>query len=309
VTTPSGEGVLAAPPVPGRPPATRRRPPWGRRVGAFLLWATVQGLFLAPASLAPYRPLIPPLLGALVNVGIAAAFVWWFVRRPIARGERRRLATLRIRPAGAAWPWVGAAVVAIMGLTPSGLLVSARLLRVPPDRSTILEDYAKLAGGTVALLVLVAVIAPLLEEFLFRGWIQRSLERSFVRRAPDRERGAWRAILVTSVAFAAVHADAFGFPLRFSLAVASGWAAWSTRSIWPSVVLHGAYNAWAMALGGILPVRTARDLVALARSDAVFWPAVAGVVVSTAALVWAMRGVSRAARAERAARAGRAAPD
>jgi membrane protease YdiL (CAAX protease family) len=285
--------------VPGAAEARgRRRGGWGPRVGAVLLWGTAQGIFLLPRRMTPYVPLIPPAVGILVNLAVAAAFLWWYVWRSIARGDRRRLATFRVRPAGAAWRWVPIVVAGIMGLMPSGLIVSARLLVPPPERETIIERYGRAPAGALALLVTVAVVAPLLEEFLFRGWMQRTLERRFARagagRALGRRRAAWRAIALTSAVFAAVHFESFGFPLRLTLAVASGYAAWTTRSIWPSVVMHGSYNGWAMLVGLLLPVDSARDLVRLAARPAVLWPSALALVGSALVLVWGLRAMAAA---------------
>jgi hypothetical protein len=85
---------------------------WLRRLGALLFWATIQGVFLLPAipPLDQVLPQVSPLLGALFNLLVAAGFVWWFVLRPRARGERRRWrpsASGPCRPrsrAGCRWP-------------------------------------------------------------------------------------------------------------------------------------------------------------------------------------------------------------
>jgi hypothetical protein len=283
------------------------------RLGTLVIWSTLNGVFLLPSPFEPagvYRPLVPPRLGVLLNLAVAVGFLWWFVWRPAARRNRRRLATLRVRPAGEAWGWVPVVVAAILGLAPAGLIVTARLLEPPSDRIRALESYARVPGAPLALLVAVALVAPLLEEFLFRGWMQHSLERLFRRGEDGRgHRGAaWRAIAVTSVAFAAVHADAFGFPLRLVLAFAAGYSAWATRSIWPSVVLHGSYNAWAMALGAFLPVRTTRDLTRLAREGEVLWPAALGLLASAALLVWALARMAATAERARAEARGQGEP-
>ena len=269
---------------------------WARRVGAVVLWSLLQGVFALPKGfrMDPYQPLIPPPVGLLVNLGVAAAFLWWYVWRPAGRGDLRRLATFRVRSAGEAWAWFPVVVAGMLGVAPAGLIVSARVL-TPPDRTEVIEQYARVPGGSLALLVAIALVAPLLEEFLFRGWMQRSLERRFARELGDPGRAAWRAIAITSVLFAALHLQAFGFPLRLILAVASGYAAWTTRSIWPSVVLHGSYNAWAAMLGAVLPVESVTDLVRLAARPAVLWPAALGLVASTLLLAWGLRMMAAAA--------------
>jgi membrane protease YdiL (CAAX protease family) len=280
---------------------------WWRRAGAFLFWATIQTLFLAPRTGGfrggRFEPLFQPPVGVLVNLAVAAGFLWWYVLRPAARRNRRRLATFRARPAGEAWHWLPFVVAAIMGLLASGLIVTARVLTPRENRMEFLERYARLPGGALAVLVMIAVVVPLLEEFLFRGWMQRSLERLLARRTPDRRTAGWLAIAVTSAVFAAVHFESFGFPLRVIFAVSSGYAAWTTRSIWPSVVMHGSYNAWALLLGGILPIQSTKDLAVLAARPAVLAPAALGFAASALLLAWALRAMA-ASRARPVERAG-----
>jgi len=171
------------------------------------------------------------------------------------------------------------------------LIVLPRVLPVPRTGDGFTEAYLRQPFGAVALLVLVAAVAPLMEEFLFRGWMQRGLER---RLRP------WSAIVVTAFVFAAVHAQLFGFPLRFGFALASGYAAWATRSIWPSVVLHGAYNASLILLGALAPRLDEGALARYAHDARVFWPAVGGTAACVALAAFALVRMRRAA--QRAAR-------
>ncbi len=283
--------------APGRP---RGAALWLRRAGAFVLWGTVQGVFLAPRTLfqgGPVRFLFPPAVGVVGNAIIAAAFVWWFAVRVVRRREWWRAAHFRLRPVPAgAWPWVGVTAAAVVAGVQCALVVLPRVLPVPRSADGFTDAYLRQPFGAVALLVLVTAVAPLLEEFLFRGWMQRGLER----RLP-----AWGAIVATAFVFAAVHAQLFGFPLRFGFALASGYAAWATRSIWPSVVLHGAYNGSLIVLGALAPRLDEGALARYAHDARVFWPAVGGVVLCVVVAAFALRELRRAAEA---ARAGRGTP-
>jgi membrane protease YdiL (CAAX protease family) len=269
---------------------------WLRRLGALLFWATIQGVFLLPAipPLDQVLPQVSPLLGALFNLLVAAGFVWWFVLRPRARGERRRLATFRIRPVPPAVArWVPLAAAAMIGVVLASLVILPRVMAVPKSDSAFLEAYLRKPFAPIALLVLVALVAPLLEEFLFRGWIQRSLERRML---------PWRAILITAVAFGVAHGDAFGLPLRVIFGVASGYAAYTTRSIWPSVVLHGAYNGSLVILSGAMPKVDERTLTGWAQNDQIFLIALGALAVSGSVLALALRAMRDASVAARAAR-------
>jgi membrane protease YdiL (CAAX protease family) len=267
---------------------------WLRRIGALLFWGVIQGVFLLPRDVTRARFFVPPAAGVVLNLAIAGGFVWWFALRPGARADRRRSASFRLRPVprGSAG-WLVPASLAMVSVVVAALLVLPRFLRIPPERTTILDEYMRQPLGPVALFVMVALIAPLLEEFLFRGWMQRSLERRTTAR---------NAIVVTAVVFGAVHGDLFGLPLRVAFGLASGYLAWRTRSIWPSVVLHGAYNGSLVLLGGALPQVDERMLEGWSRTDAIFYPALGALVVASATLAWAVRGMGDAADRARAAR-------
>jgi membrane protease YdiL (CAAX protease family) len=297
----------------GATPGAVGAPRWGRAVGAFLFWNLAQSLFLlprlapgvVPAAGAPaawYRPLIAPPAGAALNVLVAAGFLWWFALRPAARADARRRATFRVRPlARAAWPWAAAASLAAALAVNAALLVLPRFTRVPREEP-FLEVYMRLPGGALAVAALAVLVAPLLEEFFFRGWAQGALER----RLPP-----WPAVLVTAATFAALHGvEPFGLLPRLALATAAGYAAWATRSIWPSVALHATYNASLFAGGGVLPALLPRPPRAEAWADAdramfffwandprVFWPALVVLLAAAAAAVYALRRLAAAARA------------
>ncbi|HEY0778599.1 MAG TPA: type II CAAX endopeptidase family protein [Gemmatirosa sp.] len=270
---------------------------WLRRAGAGALWALVQSAFLVPRlPLGPgaIRFLVPPLAGAAVNAAIAAAFVWWFAVRVVRRREWWRAAHFRLRPVPAgAWPWVATTAAAIVVGTQCALIVLARMLAMPREDGGVTAAYLRQPFSGIALLILAAAVAPLLEEFLFRGWMQRGLER----RLP-----AWGAIVVTALVFAAAHLQWFGFPLRFGFAIASGYAAWATRSIWPSVVLHGAYNASLVVLGALTPGVDETVMRRVAHDPRVFWPAAGGALLSVGVAALALRQLRRVAVADRNAR-------
>ena len=259
----------------------RWRPSWWRRAGTLVLWVALQGVFL----------LLPPLLGLIVNIGLAVGFVWWFAVRggPSAR-HRRSVFRLRAIPPAVAQrlPFVA---VPLVSLVATSLVVVPRVIPFPPPRVDPLEAYLRRPGAIATILVLVSVVAPLLEEFLFRGWIQRSLER----RLP-----AAQAIGITALAFAAAHGELFGLPIRLVFGLVAGYAAWSTRSIWPGVILHGLYNGALIGLGSATPGVDEKMLTRWAHTPDVFWPVVAVFLVSAlllvAALGWMAAAVPNASR-------------
>jgi membrane protease YdiL (CAAX protease family) len=91
----------------------------------------------------------------------------------------------------------------------------------------------------VITVLLVGTLAGVCEELLFRGPLLAALLR---RTRP------WIAISITAFLFAGAHLDLFGMPIRFGLGMLLGWVVWRGGSIWPAMLLHGLYDATALAV-------------------------------------------------------------
>jgi uncharacterized protein len=92
----------------------------------------------------------------------------------------------------------------------------------------------------VILYLTVAVVAPLLEELLFRGLLQNSL----ANRMP-----IWAAILLSAAIFAAVHMQLHAFPALMALGAVFGYIYNITGSLRVTILLHMLNNAAALAFG------------------------------------------------------------
>jgi len=102
-------------------------------------------------------------------------------------------------------------------------------------------------GGGLGLLLsvlLVALIAPIAEELAFRGVILASLGDRW---------GAWPAIAISAVLFAAYHVNLWLFVPMLALGGALGWLTVERRSLWPAIALHVLYNSVAIAAAFIVP--------------------------------------------------------
>jgi membrane protease YdiL (CAAX protease family) len=78
------------------------------------------------------------------------------------------------------------------------------------------------------------VLAPVMEEVLFRGLLQTALSRLITK--------PWLAIGLTSVFFAIIHPP-FSIPAIFVLSVAIGILYHRTQSLWAAIAFHVAFNA------------------------------------------------------------------
>jgi uncharacterized protein len=92
------------------------------------------------------------------------------------------------------------------------------------------------ANAFLANALVVVVLAPIVEELMFRG-VGFGLMRRF---------GAPVAILGTAAAFAAIHGLIEGFPLLFLFGAGLAWLRERTGSVYPCILLHGAFNGIAL---------------------------------------------------------------
>jgi hypothetical protein len=97
------------------------------------------------------------------------------------------------------------------------------------------------SGSDFYLLVFnVAVLAPLFEEFLFRGFLFQQFRRFYS--LPN-------AILLSAAVFAAVHLSIESFLPLFGLGILLATVYHTTRSLWAAVITHALWN-----LGTVLAV-------------------------------------------------------
>lgn len=86
--------------------------------------------------------------------------------------------------------------------------------------------------------VYLAVIAPITEEFLFRG--------AFLQ--PLRRYGDKYAIIVSAIMFGLVHGNIFQSPFTFVLGLLLGYVTTKSNSIIPAIILHFVNNATAVLM-------------------------------------------------------------
>jgi membrane protease YdiL (CAAX protease family) len=274
--------------------------------------AVVAGLAVAALGTAPWARLISAnvrhLSGIPWSVPIMAGYLalYWsyFVRGagwPRSTSGTRRT-TSRANSVGSE-AWGIALLAGVLGLVSILLLqgVMSRLVRLPAQRDL---DPSRFPAATVLLwVVMSAIVAGVVEETAFRGYLQRPIER---------RHGPVVAILITGALFGFAH---FGHPevglalLPYYLAVAAvyGSLAYFTDSTLPSMALHAGGNIF-----------SAFDLFVRGRSewqlstaqprllwetgpDAAFIGNVVALLVVSALTVWAFAGLARTAQVERVA--------
>jgi len=135
------------------------------------------------------------------------------------------------------------------------------------------EWFSHAVDGSFASTLSACVLAPVLEEMLFRGLILRGL---LLRYPPA------TAIVHSAALFGLAHFNVYQFFVGFSTGLVLGLAYQRTRSLWPCVLLHAAFN------GGVLWMASS-DGQGL--SDAIGQPL--WLPVSLALFAWGLRRVLR----------------
>jgi membrane protease YdiL (CAAX protease family) len=121
-------------------------------------------------------------------------------------------------------------------------LIIQRIVPVPLEFERMLRELMQISG-TVDLLATIAIavlVAPALEEALFRGVLLQGLMR---------RRGPAAATIWTASFFALYHVyNPWQIVPTFFLGLVLGWVVLSTRSLLSGIVVHAAFNAVSLAI-------------------------------------------------------------
>jgi sodium transport system permease protein len=182
------------------------------------------------------------LQGLDLALGLAATL--WGIALPFAvlsaRGTARRAGESLVEVLGLArFPLAGVAGAVLLApaLAKGAELLFAlqqRLLPLPSgyDAESLFAEIHSLP--TFALLLLVAVSPAICEELLFRGALLSGLRRDL---------GAAKSIWISAILFGLVHASIYRLAPTTILGALLAALTLSTRSLWPAMALHAAYNA------------------------------------------------------------------
>ena len=137
-----------------------------------------------------------------------------------------------------------AAVAAVIIVAADGLASLLPLPESPGKEQGLTPTHweAAHAGAFAANFVLLAVIAPFVEELTFRGEGQ-SLLRVF---------GRWTSIVVVGVAFGLAHGLIEGLIVLVPFGIALAWLRDRTDSVVPGMFVHGLFNGVTLVLAVVL---------------------------------------------------------
>jgi len=139
------------------------------------------------------------------------------------------------------WPLVMAAIVLT---TKFGKIVWGRDFEMQQhEQIELMTQYPQLSLR-ILIFVVAAVIAPVLEEILFRGLLQTAI-RSYLTDLEYRQ-PAWLSIVMSSGLFAAAHPNAGHWPALFVLALCLGYAYEKSGSLFRPIFIHALFNGVAL---------------------------------------------------------------
>jgi membrane protease YdiL (CAAX protease family) len=229
--------------VVGAPLATRVEPgaPAPRQVppGRLLGWAILVGALAAisyAGNIAGGKPpddvlyLWSTAIGGAVQYALILALVLL-----IARGVPREALGLRRPPSwGAAAGWIVGALVAIWVV---GAILNV-FLKAGEEQGLVPNGWdSSRAAPFVANFVVVALVAPVVEELTYRG-----LGYAAVRDVL----GDVGAVLVTAVVFGLAHGLVVALPVLTIFGAILAIVRRKTQSLYPSIILHGVFNGAAL---------------------------------------------------------------
>lgn len=168
-----------------------------------------------------YTPHIT-LISGLITLAVLAVF--FLIRR------KKPLAEVRLQSAP------GPALLAAAGVAPVLYFAVTLILSLLPE--AWLESYAEASSAlnTTGLLALLstALVAPLVEEVIFRGLILSRLNRVLP---------GWLSLLLSALLFGLCHGQPVWIAYAFVLGLILGTMALRSGSILPSLVTHILFNA------------------------------------------------------------------
>jgi membrane protease YdiL (CAAX protease family) len=233
-------------------------------LGAVIVGATIGAVVPVNAAGENMRLVIGTLY---INLGIIVCFL---LGNHFLRENGLRLVGLSPNQLGAG---LRLGVIALAIVLPLVYLTSMAVdqintwLKLPnPEAHTLLTmlDESRTPSRIALIYLLAAVVVPVAEEILFRGYLQTLVVRFFgwasahnrpsptgilpLNTPPVNIRTRWIAIIITSGLFALAHATPAFMPPLFVLSLALGYLYESTGNLWSNIILHACFNASQMTI-------------------------------------------------------------
>lgn len=202
---------------------------------AIILMAGVGGADPQNAAAAVQNPIV--ILWGLVSAAVIQLLLMWLYLRKDSRMEKLGLTHFGSMSFGRA---TGLAVVVVAAAMIFNYLYATYVIPgigMQEEMAKMLASIPRTPVNMAAGFFAIAIAAPLVEELLFRGFLQKALARYLP---------IWGAIIVSAFLFALVHLQFYAIPGLMSLGIAFGYLYHRTGSLRTNIVLHMVNNAVAL---------------------------------------------------------------
>lgn len=163
---------------------------------------------------------------------VMLAIVFWIA------GSRRDLLALR-RPS--MW-WLKALGLAVLLFVGAEIAIQAMdpFLHAGREQGLVPKHWIpRDAGGYAANWIVIAGVAPVVEELTFRGLGYSLIAERY---------GKWAAIISIGLLFAASHGLLQALPELATLGCGLAWLRSRTNSVYPGMIVHAVFNSLALAV-------------------------------------------------------------
>ncbi|MFM1814208.1 MAG: hypothetical protein RLZ98_903 [Pseudomonadota bacterium] len=234
--------------------AISQRPPYAAPndwppVQAALAVAFILGVAIGLSGVVQMLPSrLPDVAKALIALGVVQAAVLPLVFMAARRGKASAIEVLALdRPLPGARELVTALGGMMLIVVPYTLAV---MILSPDTMARDLKPFAQMLRSDWwwLVLIVVGIGAPLMEELLFRGFLQSALARSRI--------GFAGASLVSTTAWSALH---WGYSVAglievFLIGLYFCWLLWRSGSLWVPMLCHGIYNSGLVLILLMMPL-------------------------------------------------------
>ncbi len=185
------------------------------------------------------------LLSVLLSGIMVLLLLWWDVRRSGAPFYPQ----IGLQPSKINNSKAVLLVIAVLGTTHFLAWIYRSVILPMFDQGGIIGggsqmfSYIQTNGGwleMIGFLILAIIVGPLMEEVVFRGYLQSSL----AKRIPS-----WVAILLTSLVFMVGHSPMILWPMYFMFSIAWGWIYLRTGSLKMAILIHILSNVFYTVIG------------------------------------------------------------
>lgn len=176
------------------------------------------------------------------------------------------------------------AIIGLVGLTPAIQWLGTINEQLPlpefirsfeQSQMELIERVLSIDTGFFFNLVVLAITPALCEELLFRGYVQRQLERGA---------GVVGGIVISGIVFGLYHLRLTQAIPLCVLGIYLAWLVWRTGSLWPAIVVHFINNAMSIAIGAYISSREDLNMADVEGMSMPWYLVIAGLAVFLVAI-------------------------